>query len=68
MTLEDLQYIFKTQLEQIKGDDSKLFFMLQDANYNLVERVPANDIQTLIPMLSSFQYVGQAGNIPRFAK
>ena len=68
MNLDDLQYIFKQQLDQTKDSNVKLFFMLIDGDHKVVERHPANDLESLLPMLDSFQYSGCDGNIPRFAK
>lgn len=68
MNLEDLQYIFRPQLDQIQDQDVKLFFVLQDGDYKMIERHPAQDLGGLIPMLSAFQYAGSEGNFPRFVK
>jgi hypothetical protein len=68
MNLEDLQHIFKPQLDQIQDQDVKLFYMLTDGVHVQIDRHPAQDLEGLIPMLSSFQYVGNEGNIPRFVK
>ena len=38
MTLEDLKYIFQTQIEE--GTD-KLYFMLEDDGHRVIERHPA---------------------------
>lgn len=65
MNLEDLEYIFKKQLNE--GTD-KLYFMLVDGDYKLVERHYASQMEKLLPMLNSFQYTGQDGNIPKFTK
>ena len=64
MQLEDLAYIFKNQLET----ESSLYFMLQDGEFNLVERHPADSLETLLPMLSHFNYAGSAASMPRFVK
>jgi len=68
MIKEDLEHIFKPQLDQIKGSDVKLFFMLQDSDDILIERHPADDLDSLLTMLDNFQYNGSNGNIPRFVK
>lgn len=68
MTLEDLQYVFKPQLDQIQDQDVKLFYMLIDGAHSMVDRHPAYDLENLLPMLSAFQYAGNKGNIPRFVK
>lgn len=63
MLLEDLEYIFEPQL---KEGTSKLYFMLEDNNYKVIERHPANDIKSLIPMLSNFSYSGMNSQMPKF--
>lgn len=68
MIKEDLEHIFKPQLNQIKNSNVKLFFMLQDGNDIMIERHPADDLDGLLPMLDNFQYNGSNGNIPRFVK
>jgi len=68
MNIEDLQHIFKPQLDQIKNSDVKLFYMLIDGDHTLIDRHPANDLENLLTMLDSFQYNGNEGNIPRFVK
>jgi hypothetical protein len=69
MNIEDLQHIFRAQIEQSLIDTNiKLFFMLQDGDYAMIDRHSADDLEGLLPMLSSFQYVGNEGNIPRFVK
>lgn len=68
MILEDLQHIFRAQIEQCSASDTKLWFMLQDGDHCMIERHPANDLDGLLPLLSSFQYNGNDANIPRFVK
>ena len=65
MILEDLEHIFKPQIAE---GTTKLYFMLIDGEHKLIERHPANDIATLLPMLDSFQYSGTVERVPRFAK
>jgi hypothetical protein len=66
MTLEDLQYIFDHQIEE--GTD-KLYFMLVDGDcMPVIERHPADDLEGLLPMLSSFEYAGSGAGMPRFTK
>lgn len=65
MTLEDLQYIFKPQIDE--GTD-KLYFMLEDSEHKVIERHPVTDIASLIPMLSCFEYHGAGARMPRFVK
>jgi len=64
MLKEDLDYIFKKQLNE--GTDS-LYFMLIDGDHNLIQRHPANKMEELLPMLSAFEYAG-AEVMPRFKK
>ena len=68
MTVEDLEHIFRDQIEQSMNHTVKLFFILQDGDHKMIERHPAGDLAGLLPMLSHFQYAGNAGNIPRFVK
>lgn len=65
MILEDLEHIFKPQVDE---GTTKLYFMLIDGDHKLMERHPADDIKSLIPMLSCFQYAGTEIRIPRFVK
>jgi len=66
MTLEDLEYIFDRQIED---GTEKLYFMLVDGDrLPMIERHPAADLASLLPMLSSFEYAGSAAGMPRFRK
>ena len=65
MILEDLQHIFQPQISE--GTD-KLYFMLVDGDTRIVERHPAEDMDSLLPMLSSFEYHGTEARVPRFVK
>jgi hypothetical protein len=66
MNIEDLQYIFKSQIEE--GTD-KLYFMLVDgADTPTIQRHPLAEIETLLPLLDSFHYTDSTGKIPRFSK
>jgi hypothetical protein len=65
MILEDLEHIFKNQVNE--GTDS-LYFMLIDGDHKLIQRHPADNIDTLLPMLDSFQYTGTVERLPRFSK
>lgn len=64
MTLDDLAYIFKPQVDE--GTD-KFYCMLVDGEYKVIERYPVTDMESLLPMLSCFEYRG-AARMPRFAK
>lgn len=68
MNVEDLQHIFKPQLEQIKGSNVKLFYMLTDGDRTLIDRHAADDLENLLTTLDNFQYTGSEGGIPRFVK
>lgn len=68
MNIEDLQHIFKPQLDQIINSDIKLFYMLVDGDHVLIDRHPANDLETLLLTLDNFQYIGSEGGMPRFVK
>ena len=65
MKLEDLEYIFKPQIEE---GTTKLYFMLIDGEHKVIERHEASDMASLVPMLDNFQYAGTEGRIPRFVK
>ena len=65
MILEDLEYIFKPQVDE---GTTKLYFMLVDGEHKMIERHAASDIESLVPMLDSFQYAGAEIRIPRFVK
>ena len=65
MDIKDLEYIFKTQIEE---GTEKLYFMLVDGGHKVIERHDANDIESLLPMLDCFQYAGNAARMPRFVK
>jgi hypothetical protein len=71
MTLEDLQHIFSQQIESAKEaniSDTKLYYILVDGEFKMVDRHPMNKLEELLPVLSSFQYVGSSNNMPRFIK
>jgi hypothetical protein len=42
--------------------------MLIDGEHKMMERHDASDIESLAPMLDSFQYAGTEIRIPRFVK
>jgi hypothetical protein len=65
MIKEDLEYIFKQQIDQ---GIQKLYFMLIDGDYKIIERYPVNDLAGLLPMLDCFQYNDAEADIPRFIK
>jgi hypothetical protein len=65
MILEDLEHIFKNQVNE--GTNS-LYYMLIDGDHKLIQRHPADNIDTLLPMLDSFQYTGTVERLPRFTK
>jgi hypothetical protein len=65
MILKDLEYIFKNQVNE---GTTSLYYMLIDGDHKLIERHPANNMDTLLPMLDSFQYSGTVERLPRFTK
>jgi len=67
MTIDDLKHIFKAQIDS-GMPDFLLWFMLTDGKHNVIERHSPSDLEGLLPMLSSFQYAGNAANVPRFIK
>jgi hypothetical protein len=40
--------------------------MLVVGEYKLIQRHPASDMASLVPMLDNFQYAGTQDRIPRF--
>jgi hypothetical protein len=65
MIKEDLEYIFKPQVDE---GTTKLYFMLIDGEHKVIERHPTDNFLGLLPMLDSFQYHGTESRIPRFVK
>jgi hypothetical protein len=65
MILEDLEHIFQPQINE---GTEQLYFMLIDNDHKVIERYPASDLESLIPMLDNFQYNGTEARIPRFIK
>jgi hypothetical protein len=65
MILEDLEHIFKNQVNE---GTTSLYYMLIDGDHKLIQRHPANNIDALLPMLDSFQYSGTVERLPRFTK
>lgn len=65
MIIEDLEHIFKPQIDE--GTD-KLYFMLIDGEHKMIQRHPVLDMATLVPVLDAFQYTGTIEQIPRFTK
>ena len=64
MTIDDLNHIFKKQIE---SGETKLYFMLIDGETKLVERHPVKELENLVPMLDCFIYSGD-DVMPRFVK
>ena len=65
MILEDLEYIFKEQLDD--GTDN-LYYMLIDGERKLIRRHTADKLEELLPLLSAFEYAGTDMIMPRFKK
>jgi hypothetical protein len=65
MTLEDLEYIFKPQIDE---GTTKLYFMLIDGEHKVIQRQESNELVTLLSLLDNFQYAGTEDRIPRFIK
>ena len=70
MNIEDLEYIFKDQIDSMQGLDKPipLYFMLVDGDSKLVHRHSHKDLENLLTTLDNFQYNGSEGGIPRFVK
>jgi len=65
MQIEDLKHIFAAQIEE---GTSNLYFMLLDHGEKLISRCQVEQMDTLLPMLDCFQYMGTIDRIPRFSK
>lgn len=65
MILEDLEYIFKNQIDE---GTTSLYYMLVVGEYKLIQRHPSDDMTALLPMLDSFQYGGTINKMPRFVQ
>ena len=65
MILEDVEYIFKPQIDE---GTTSLYFMLIDGEHKVIHRHMSTDISKLLPMLDAFQYSGTVERIPRFVK
>jgi hypothetical protein len=65
MILEDLEHIFKNQVNE---GTTSLYYMLIDGDHKVIQRHPADNIDALLPMLDSFQYSGTVERLPRFTK
>ena len=65
MILEDLEYIFKPQIDE---GTTKLYFMLIDSDHKVIMRQESNELVTLLSLLDNFQYTGTEGRMPRFRK
>jgi hypothetical protein len=63
MILEDLEHIFKPQVNE---GTTSLYYMLIDGDHKLIQRHPASDMASLVPVLDNFQYAGTQDRIPRF--
>ena len=63
MILEDLEHIFKPQIDE---GTTSLYYMLVVGEYKLIQRHPASDIASLVPVLDNFQYAGTVERMPRF--
>lgn len=65
MTVEDLQYIFREQIDL--GAD--LFFALEEDSRCVIERHRLEDgLNGLLPLLDNFVYDGDKAGMPRFVK
>ena len=65
MTIEDLEYIFKPQIEE---GTTKLYFMLIDGDHTEIMRQESNELATLLSLLDNFQYSGSDAGMPRCPK
>jgi hypothetical protein len=65
MLLEDLQHIFKPQIDQ---SWAKLRFLLIENNLQLVHLHAVDDLAGLVPQLDQFQYREADPLAPRFYK
>jgi hypothetical protein len=65
MTIDDVKHIFK---DQISSGTDKLWFMLCDKDYQLIERHNPDNLDELTILLDNFTYCGSNGDMPRFVK
>jgi hypothetical protein len=65
MTIEDLKSIFQRQITE---GTEKLYFQLKDGDHLLVQRHPANDWESLLPLLDNFIWDDAYTLMPRFVK
>jgi hypothetical protein len=66
MTIDDLKYIFKYQLD---NSEDNLYYMLIENETKLIERHPQNDLVGLLPLLDNFSFAGfSPQTMPRFQK
>ena len=68
MNNDDLQYIFKKQLD---ANEKKLYFLLVERGFKLVERFDSTKLDQLLMLLDNFIYDGSVddyGIMPRFIK
>ena len=67
MTLEDLEYIFADQLRTLT-ESERVWFMLVDGDHRAIERHHGDDLESLLPTLSTFTHIGSAIGMPCFQK
>jgi hypothetical protein len=66
MTIDDLQHIFKPQLQS--GGSSKLFWLIQEGGTKIIERGDPDHLDDIAVGLSAFTYNGTIAGMPRFVK
>lgn len=63
MTLSDVKYIFKRQIEP--GKVVWLFYWLENKDFMTMKKCLSNDLSGLLATVNNFQYV-DTGRFPKF--
>jgi len=66
MILEDLEYIFKPQVDE--GTNNLYLLVFDTPDHAKIVRHPADQLESLLLFLDSFQYAGNYRQMPRFKK
>lgn len=67
MNVSDLEHIFQEQI-RINGKQEFVYMTLIDKGYTVNFKHPADDLESLLPMLDCFLYDGYEYDKPRFIK
>ena len=66
MILEDLEYIFKPQVDE--GTNNLYLLVFDTPEHAEIVRHPADQLESLLLFLDSLQYAGNYRQMPRFKK